>query len=93
MTLQLFETTLDGSEVIERYELWVNEGGVSPIYHNLTSYDGHALTHTQSLTGGEIVLVAGTIYKFKYRAYNLYGFSDWSEELNVGMGADPAQPA
>jgi len=37
-------------------------------------------------------LVQGTIYKFKYRAVNLYGNSDWSEELNAGVGAYPAKP-
>ena len=33
------------------------------------------------------------IYKFKTRALNVYGYSDWSEELDVGVSSFPAQPA
>lgn len=34
-------------------------------------------------------LIAGTIYKFKYRAVNAYGDSAWSEELNAGVSSLP----
>jgi hypothetical protein len=34
-------------------------------------------------------LVAGSIYKFKYRAVNAYGESDFSEELDAGLSSYP----
>lgn len=37
-------------------------------------------------------MTAGVIYKFKYRAVNLYGVSDWSEELDAGVSSLPAKP-
>jgi len=36
---------------------------------------------------------AGKIYKFKYRAANLYGQSDWSEELNAAVSSNPPKAA
>jgi hypothetical protein len=90
ISVNLFETTLDGGEIITGYELHINEGGASTVYRKVITYDGFDTTHTIS-TGGnpELGLVAGTIYKFKYRANNAYGYSDWSEELNVGLGDNP----
>ena len=37
-------------------------------------------------------IVAGLIYKLKYRATNMYGYSDFSEELNIGVTSFPAKP-
>jgi hypothetical protein len=90
ITLDLFETTLDGSEIIIQYELYMNEGATSTTYNQITTYDGHSAQHT--LTTVDDLIVPGTIYKFKTRAVNAYGNSDYSEELNAGFGALPAKP-
>jgi hypothetical protein len=37
-------------------------------------------------------LIAGEIYKFRYRAVNSYGAGTYSEETDVGVAAFPAQP-
>jgi hypothetical protein len=90
ISIQLFETVLDGSEIITEYELFVNEGSTSTTYNEVTSYDSFSSTHTVTVAVDS--LIAGTIYKFKYRAINLYGESDWSEELNAGVSSLPLQP-
>ena len=54
------------------------------------SYDGSALTHT--VTAADDLLVASTIYKFRYLAVNAYGESDLSDEVNAGVSSFPAKP-
>ena len=88
--MALYETLFDGGQVITHYELFVNDGGSSTSYRKITTYDGQSSTHT--VTVADDLLSAGTIYKFKYRAVNSYGSSDYSEELNAGLGALPLKP-
>lgn len=38
-------------------------------------------------------LLPAYIYKFKTRAVNVYGVSDWSDTLDVGISDFPAKPA
>lgn len=68
----------------------MNEGSTSTVYREVTTYDGESNLHT--ITVVDDALVAGTIYKFKYRAVNKYGTSDWSEELNAGVSSLPTKP-
>ena len=37
-------------------------------------------------------LTPGTIYKFKYRAINEFGSSDFSDELDAAVADFPAKP-
>lgn len=89
ITLSLFETQLDGGEIIVEYELFVNGGAASTDWTKILTYDGFAATHT--LTVADDALAAGTIYKLKYRAVNAYGDSEWSEELDAGVSSLPAK--
>jgi hypothetical protein len=68
----------------------VNQGGSSITYQEITSYNGFASIHIVSVEADN--LTPGVIYKFKYRAVNIYGESDWSEELNAGLSSQPAKP-
>ncbi len=68
----------------------MNKGGSSTTYEEITSYDGFASIHIVSVEADN--LIAGVIYKFKYRAVNIYGDSDWSEELNAGLSSLPYKP-
>jgi len=86
----LFKSIFDGSDQILYYELFVNAGSFSIDYTKVTSYDGQSLTHVVSVANDQ--LVNGTIYKFKYRAVNKYGNSDFSDELTVGLGSKPQKP-
>lgn len=72
------------------YELFVNEGYGSTVFTKVDSYDGLSSTH--QLTIGSDSIEAGKVYKFKYRSYNSYGYSDFSEELNSAVGGFPSKP-
>lgn len=92
ITLYFYESTQDGSQPILLHELFVNEGYGSTDYHKVENYDGASTTYT--LMAGvdpnlNSPISAGIVYKFKYRAYNSYGFSDFSEELNSAVGSFP----
>jgi titin len=88
ITLFFYESIEDGSQPIIRYELFVNEGYGSTTLNQVTTYDGSSNTHTLQTSADAIS--AGIVYKFKYRAYNSYGYSDFSEELNSAVGSFPA---
>lgn len=90
ISLFLFETTQNGGAEVTGYELFRNEGGVSTNYIKITTYDGSSLDHT--MTVDDDSLVASTIYKFKYRAVNDYGESDFSDEVDAGVSSFPAKP-
>jgi hypothetical protein len=87
VSLRLFESEHDGGQLIEKYELYVNIGGASPSFNKVESYDGFA----SELSVGSPDVTPGQIYKFIYRAYNSYGYSDFSEELNAAVGSFPAK--
>lgn len=70
--------------------MFVNNGGSSTLYNNVTRYDGHS--KSQTVTISDDGLSSGVIYKFKYRAINIYGYSDWSEDLNAGLSSFPVKP-
>lgn len=89
--MKLFETQLDGGEIITEYELAINNAGSSTQWTKIATYDGFALTHTLIVEADPIS--TGKIYKFKYRAANLYGQSDWSEELNAAVSSNPPKAA
>jgi len=38
-------------------------------------------------------LTKGQRYRFKYRAENFMGFSDFSDNVRVGLGPLPSQPS
>jgi len=68
----------------------VNGGSSSTVYTDVATYDGASSTHI--VTVDDDSLTAGVIYKFKYRAKNKYGVSDWSEELDAGVSSLSAKP-
>jgi hypothetical protein len=90
ITLNLFPSTDSRGSSITSYELWKNAGGTSTLY-SITSYDGYSSTATIT-TSAPDSLVAGSIYKFKYRALNDYGASDFSDEVNAGVTSFPTTP-
>lgn len=61
------------------------------MYTQVTSYDGHSSAQTVTVAADS--LLPAYIYKFKTRALNVYGYSDWSEELDAGVSSFPAQPS
>lgn len=90
ISLSLLPTSdVKGSPIL-RHELWVNGGGSSGTFTQVTSYSGVPGTASVSTADG---LVAGSIYKFKHRAVNEIGESDFSDTIDAGVGAFPDQPS
>lgn len=69
----------------------MNTGGSSSTFNKVTTYTDNSFSHT--VTVADDSLVAGTIYKFKFRAQNSYGYSDYSDECEAGVSSFPAAPA
>jgi hypothetical protein len=90
ISANLFKSNSDGGSLINSYELFRNNGGTSTDAIKVTTYNGVSSSHT--LTVANDGIVAGLIYKLKYRATNVYGYSDFSEELNIGVTSFPAKP-
>lgn len=53
------------------------------------SVDGFSYTVDATALG----LSSGSLYRFRYRAYNSLGWSDYSDILRVGLGPIPSTPA
>lgn len=71
----------------------MNTGGTSTTYNKITTYDGISSTHTLYTTVPSDGISQGQIYKFKYRAVNSYGESDYSDEVDGGISSFPATPS
>jgi hypothetical protein len=65
----------------------VNFGLSSTDFTQVVSYDGSSRQHT--LTVAVDLLTAGTLYKFKLRSSNVFGVSDYSEELDAAIASFP----
>lgn len=73
--------------MITRVELYVSPR-LSESWSNLTSYDGYSLSYVAGTTDG---LVAYQKYRFKVRAINSHGASDYSLELVAAVAPLPGQ--
>ncbi len=91
ITLTLPPTLNVRGSPITQHELFVNGGGSSNTYTNVTSYSGEPGDVTIPVTSGG--LVAGSIYKFKHRAVNEVDKSDFSNTIDAGVSDFPDQPA
>jgi hypothetical protein len=91
ITLGLSQSLNSRGSDITHYELFRNTGGTSNSYIIVSTYDGQSNSHI--LTTLLDFIAAGSIYKFKYRAINSYGPSDFSDEVDGGISSFPAQPA
>lgn len=81
----------DGGSNILGYELYINQGTGTTSFLKVASYSGDSATHT--LTAAGDALTAGQTYLLMTRAQNEFGFSEYSEQLSVGLAAFPAAPA
>lgn len=88
VTINMYQSSEDGGDLIINYQLWRNTGGSSTTYVQVTSYDGVSMSWTVSVATDGIV--SGTIYMFMTLATNTYGSSDFSDQLNAGVSSFPA---
>jgi len=57
----------------------------------VSSYDGSSMSHTLNTVDDPIV--SYTSYRFRIKAVNLYGDSEYSEELPAAIAPLPSKPA
>jgi hypothetical protein len=92
IVLALARSPDDGGAVITDYELHIDEGALGSAFTKLATYDYATDGFSFTVSAADNSLMAGLYYQFKYRAYNELGFSEFSNELMVGLGALPSAP-
>lgn len=80
MTLSFTESSDDGGLQITNYVLQVSELLVTN-WVDVVSYDGISLIHT--LNTATDSLIVNSKYRFRIKAVNLYGSSEWSPTVDV----------
>jgi len=102
ISLSLSRTPDDGGTgggTAMRYNLHANEGQDGSTFHNITAYDGSALTYT--ITAGAAigasgqVFTTGKVYQFKLTAENEVGDSELRYQApitRIALGRAPLQP-
>jgi hypothetical protein len=53
-------------------------------------YNSHAFQYT--VDASSLGLVAGQLYRFRFRAVNFYGNSPYSDTVRIGLGPLPVAP-
>jgi len=89
ITLILFQSPDDGGSIITSYVL-----ERSPLLNTnwavVSSYNGYDMMHTITTASGEVT--AYQKYRFRIKAVNDYGSSDYSEELQAAVAPLPSKP-
>lgn len=92
ITLQFSIPEDAGGSPLTLFELYVNDGNDSNDPATLVStYTTNSLTHT--LTTAADALTTGLIYKFKFRAINSIGNSEYSDTARYALVATPTAPS
>jgi hypothetical protein len=81
----------DGGSNVLSYELYANQGTGTTSFLKVDSYLGESSAHTLSVSDDS--LTSGQIYLLMTRATNEFGFSEYSEQLSVGLAGYPDPPA
>ena len=89
ITLNILPSTDVGGSPILYYELWVNGGGSSGTFTQVTSFSGQQGQAVITTSDG---LVAGKIYTFMQTAVNEIDSSDYSDTVVAGVSNFPDQP-
>ena len=89
IALRLYTSPDTGGSDLLSYELWIDGGTENSPFVQVTSYSGSISTLTHTLTVAADSLVAGRFYTIKFRSLNPVGYSQFSEVLRVGLGAEP----
>jgi hypothetical protein len=93
ITISFQRSPNDGGLPIIDYLLEVDEGDVSSDFNPVVGYsfsdDGYSTAVDATLNS----MTAGLMYRFRVRAQNALGFSDFSQVLMVGLGPLPSNPS
>lgn len=84
----------DGGAFIEDYELEIDSSLIEANFVKLESYDYASNGFLFTVRADDVFnpLTPGGFYRFRYRAKNSLGYSDYSDTLQVGLGSLPSQP-
>jgi hypothetical protein len=87
--LGLTQSDSDGGLLITHYVLQVSQLVVND-WREIVSYDGVSLIHTVTVQND--ALVANQKYRFRIKAVNAYGSSEWSSTLALSVASLPSAP-
>ena len=92
--LSLARSPDDGGAFIEDYELEIDASLIETKFVKIESYnyatDGFSFTVSADDLSNP--LTSGEFYRFRFRAKNSLGYSEYSDILRVGLGPLPTQP-
>ena len=95
IVLLLSRSPDDGGSFIDDYELEVDESLIDSNFVKLETYnyaiDGFSFTVEAADVSNP--LTAGNYYRYRYRAKNSLGYSEYSDTLRVGLGPFPSKPS
>jgi hypothetical protein len=79
----------DGGSAVTSYSLQWDQGSGTFSQH-LTGVSSPFLSTSHTQTSG---LLAGGVYRFRYRVANIHGWGPYSDEVKVRAADIPAEPA
>lgn len=91
IALKIYRSTFDGGLPITDYIVEMDEGDLLSDFAPILSYDFSADGYALSVAAVENGMTAGLLYRFRAKAYNSLGWSDYSDTLIVGLGPLPTK--
>lgn len=88
----MYRSKDDGGLPILGYELWMDNGAFTP-FSQVQNYDFSTDGFQYTIKKQTMTLVTGLYYRFKFRSMNELGYSQFSDELRVGLGPLPSKPS
>ena len=94
IVLLLARSADDGGSFIFNYELEVDASLVDTNFVKLQSYNYERDGFTFTVLANDVnnPLTAGQYYRFRFRAQNALGYSEYSDSIRVGLGSLPSKP-
>jgi hypothetical protein len=68
------------------------DDGILSDFRGVSNYDFATDGFQYSILQSEESMIQGLYYRFKFRALNSYGASEFSDDLIVGLGPLPSKP-
>ena len=84
--LGFYESNDSGGSKITGYELWRDTGVQGSSFSKVVGYADNSMETT--ING----LTSGATYTFKFRSFNVVGFSEFSEQARFAIASPPAKP-
>jgi len=80
----------DGGFVITDYDLQIDGGSFGSAFKKASSYNYNVNGFSFTASASVLNLDAGKLYRFRFRALNYLGYSEFSDSLIVGLGSLPS---